>query len=116
MPWLEQKVIKLNLGTSMAVVFGPQDLKDLTKRVLVVSAAGGTGKKGLADADLEFGPTDAGPWFAEDLASSGIPTLAAGANAMYRCERADRYARFSAQAAAGEDVCDLTVYFAAQGS
>jgi hypothetical protein len=116
MPWLEQRVIKLALGTDVTQILPTTDLKDLPNRVLVASCAGGTGKKGLADADLEFGPSADGPWFGEDLAASGMPTLAAGGTAVYRCTRTDRYARVTAKAATGTDVCDLTIYFAAQGS
>lgn len=108
--WREE-ILKEDVSTSaLEVILPPRDLGMRPARVLTVSnAAAGAA---LVDAEIEVAPRDTGPWFAEDITSSGIPTLAAGASAVYRMTRYDRFVRFRAQAAGAN--CDLTVWLDAE--
>jgi hypothetical protein len=101
--------------SALEVVLNPRDLDIRPRRVLTFSAAGGSGKLGLANAAIELGPTADGPWAAETLTGLGITDLAAGASAVYRMDRADRWLRVRAQGAAGAGQTDLTVYLDALG-
>jgi hypothetical protein len=80
------------------------------KTVTFSNAAGGAA---LADCKIEVGPTATGPWLAEDLTGTGLPTLAAGAAGAYRMTKADRWLRVQAKAAGAN--CNLTVYLDAVG-
>jgi len=98
------------------VVLGPRDLTVMPRRTLVFACAAGEGKLGLAAAKVQVGPTVAGPWLDEDIGAT-IPTLAAGAAAAYRMDKADPFVRVLATAATpGEgEQTDLTIYLEALG-
>lgn len=96
--------------SALEVVLPPRDLGDMPRRVVTISVAGGTGKLGLTDADIQLGPTATGPWFDEDIAASGIPTLAAGASGVYRMDRGDRWLRVMGKGIDAEGQTDVTVY------
>jgi len=117
MPVYHEAITKQAVSKSAAeVILPPRDLDTRPRRVLTFSNAGGSGKLALADAKVQHGPTASGPWIDEDLSGSGIPTLAAGSNAVYRMDRADRWVRVLAQGGAGEGQSDLTVYLDAYGA
>jgi hypothetical protein len=92
-----------------------RDLGIMPRRALTFSVASGSGKLGLADVAIELGPTENGPWIAEDLSGTGIPTLAAGADAAYRMDRVDRWLRVRAQGVTATGQTDVTVYLDAMG-
>jgi hypothetical protein len=79
-----------------------------------LSVASGSGKLGLADAAVHVGPTENGPWIAEDIGAT-IPTLAAGAAAAFRMDRVDRWVRVQAKGVDAAGQTDLTVYLDAMG-
>jgi hypothetical protein len=111
-----EAVTKLAVSKSdPEVVLPPRDLDTRPRRVLSFSVAGGSGKLALANAKVQLGPTATGPWFDEDLSGTGIPTLAAGSNAVYRMDRADHWLRVLAQGATATGQTDLTVYLDAAG-
>ena len=108
--WREE-IVKEDVGTSeLEVILPPRDLGMRPARV--VSFSNEAGGAALADAAIEVAPTDTGPWFAETLTETGIPTLAAGATAVYRMTRYDRFLRVCAQAAGAG--CNLTVWLDAE--
>jgi hypothetical protein len=80
------------------------------KTITLSHTAGGAAR---ADCAIEVGPTANGPWLAEDLSSTGLPTLAAGASEAYRMTKVDRWLRVQAKAAGAG--CNLTVYLDAVG-
>ncbi len=107
-----EKVTKEDVSTSaLEVILPPRDLQIYPRKTLTFENAA-TGAA-LADCEVELGPTSDGPWLAEDLTGTGIPTLAAGASAAYRMEKVDRYLRVRAQAAGAN--CDLSVHVNAVG-
>lgn len=101
-----------NLGTTLEDVIPAQEFESRTQFVIVASNAIGAGAgKALADFDVDFGPTAIGPWFTEDVTSTGLETLAVGASDVFRVQRHDRWFRVRAKAAAdGGNECNLTVH------
>jgi len=112
MPTYHESVTKNGVSqAALEVILPPRDLGEYPMKTVTLSnAAGGAA---LADAKIEVGPTASGPWFAEDLTGTGIPTLAAGASAAYRMTKVDRWLRVQAKAAGAN--CNLTVYLDAVG-
>jgi hypothetical protein len=112
MPTYHESVTKNGVSqAALEVILPPRDLGEYPMKTVTFSnAAGGAA---LADAKVEIGPTASGPWLAEDLTGTGIPTLAAGASAAYRMTKVDRWLRVQAKAAAAN--CNLTVYLDAVG-
>ena len=109
-PYRESVTVEDVATGSLQVIIDPRDLGERPN--VVLSFANAAGGAALADAEIEFGPSESGPWFAEDLSGTAIPTLAAGSDAVYRVTRYDRFARVRAQAAGAD--CDLTVYLDAE--
>ncbi len=107
--WSETLEIGAVHTDALEVVIPPRNLDHWPARVLTVeNAAGGAA---LVDLKIEHGPTEEGPWFAEDLSGSTLPTLAAGANGVWRGTRYDRCVRVRAQAAVAEGKsCTLTLH------
>jgi len=110
-----ETITKLAVAKPALELIAVRDLGIMPRRALTFSVAGGSGKLALVDAKLELGPTQNGPWIAEDLSGTGIPTLAAGASAVYRMDRVDRWLRVRAQGATATGQTDLTVYLDAMG-
>ena len=112
MPTYHESVTKAGVSqAALEVILPPRDLGEYPMKTVTLSnAAGGAA---LADCAIEIGPTGDGPWLAEDLSSTGLPTLAAGASEAYRMTRVDRWLRVQAMAAGAD--CDLTVYLDAVG-
>ena len=117
MPTIDVAFTKLAVSKSAKEdVMGPQDLRGFNVRTVSVSAAGGSGKLALVDAAIEVSPTADGPWFAIDLGSSGLATLAAGGNCVVRTtDIIDRFMRVQAKGANGSGQSDVTVYLTAFG-
>jgi hypothetical protein len=117
MPKWHESLTKLAVSKeALEVVLPPRDLDEMPRRVVTVTAAAGEGKLDLADADIQLGPTDAGPWFDEDIAASGIPTLGPGDSGVYRMDRADRWLRVIAKGVDSEGQTDLTICLDAFGA
>jgi len=118
MPIYHEAVTTLAVSTAEGgeVVLPPRDLGTLPQRTLTFACAEGEGKLGLAAAQVQIGPTADGPWLDEAIGET-IPTLAAGAAAAYRMDKADRWLRVLAQGAAAGDgeQTDLTIYVDAIG-
>jgi hypothetical protein len=112
MPTYHESVTKSDVSTAAPeVILPPRDLGEHPLRTVTLSnAAGGAA---LADCAIELAPTANGPWLAEDLSGTGLPTLAAGAAEAYRMTKVDRWLRVRAQAADAN--CELTVYLDALG-
>lgn len=101
--------------TELEVVLPPRDLGMRPNRVLTFEVAAGTGQCGLLDATVETGPDEDGPWEAEDLTGTGIPSLGGGDHYPYRFTRHDRFVRVRARAVTeGGKHCDLTIYVDAE--
>ena len=118
MPVYHEQVTVEGVKTEVGgeVVLPPRDLGTMPLRTITVECAAGEGHAGLAAASIELAPTQDGPWIAEDLSQSGIPTLDAGKAAAYRVESADRWVRVLAQGAVAEGkTTDVTVYIDAVG-
>lgn len=113
--WREVVTAEAVGSDALEVVLDPRDLGGRPHRVITVAVADGEDQCGLADATIETGPTDAGPWFAESLGSSGIATLGAGESGVLSMAFYGRFLRVSAKAAVEEGKhCDLTVYVDAE--
>jgi len=115
MPVYHESITKLAVSKAgLEVILPPRDLGTIPQRTITFECAGGTEKLALAAAKVQLGPTANGPWVDEDIGSV-IPTLAAGASAAYRMDKADRWVQVQAQGAAGTGQTDLTVYIDALG-
>ena len=92
MPTYHENVTKTGVSqAALEVILPPRDLGEYPmKTVTLGNAAGGAA---LADCAIEVGPTADGPWLAEDLSGTGLPTLAAGASEAYRTTKVDRWLR-----------------------
>jgi hypothetical protein len=101
--------------TGLQVVLPPRYVGPFRTARLTFQCAGGAGKLGLANCEVECAPTDEGPWLAHDLADTGIPALAAGASAVYHLNKTTPWLRVRAQGASGEGETFLTVYLDAPG-
>jgi len=112
MPTYHEAVTKNNVSQAgLEDVLPPRDMGEYPMKTMTLSnAAGGAA---LADCKIEVGPTANGPWLAEDLSGTGIPTLGAGSTAAFRMTKVDRWLRVRAQAAGAG--CNLTVYLDAVG-
>jgi hypothetical protein len=112
MPTYHESVTKNGVSqAALEVILPPRDLGEYPMKTITLNnAAGGAA---LADAKIEVGPTASGPWLAEDLTGTGIPTLAPGASAAYRMTKVDRWLRVQAKATGAG--CNLTVYLDAVG-
>jgi len=118
MPVYHEQVTVEGVSTEVGgeVVLPPRDLGTMPLRTITVECAAGEDKAGLAAASIELAPTQGGPWIAEDLSQSDIPTLGAGEAASYRMNCADRWLRVLAQGAVAEEkTTDVTVYIDAVG-
>jgi hypothetical protein len=114
-PWREQIAAEAVGTDALEVVIAPRDLDGRPHRVITVEVAAGEDQCGLADATVETGPTAAGPWFAESIGSSGIPTLGDGDSGVYQFTGYGRFLRVQAKAAVSEGKhCDLTVWLDAE--
>ena len=112
MPTYHESVTKTGVSqAALEVILPPRDLGEYPMKTITLSNAGGGAA--LADCAIEIGPTGDGPWLAEDLSATGLPTLAAGASEAYRMTEVDRWLRVQAKAAGAD--CDLTVYLDAVG-
>ena len=112
MPTYHESVTKNGVSQAgLEVILPPRDLGEYPMKTITLSNA--VGGAALADCAIEVGPTANGPWLAEDLTGTGIPTLAAGASAAYRMTKVDRWLRVQAKAAGAN--CNLTVYLDAVG-
>lgn len=113
MPVYHETVTKEAVSQAeLEVVLPPRDLGTLPKRTLTFSCAGDFA---LAEAKVQVGPTEAGPWVDEDLTGTGIPTLAPGSADACRMDKADRWVQVLAKGATGEGQTDLTIYLDAIG-
>jgi len=113
--WREVVEVQDIGSDSLQVVLPPRDLGGRPHRVITVAVAEGEDQCGLTDADIETGPSADGPWFAEDIAASGIPTLGEDGNGVYQFTGYGRFLRILAQAAVEVDkTCDLTIYLDAE--
>ena len=112
MPTYHESVTKNGVSqAALEAILPPRDLGEYPMKTVTLSnAAGGAA---LADCKIEVGPTANGPWLAEDLTGTGLPTLAAGAAGAYRMTKVDRWLRVQAKAAGAG--CNLTVYLDAVG-
>ncbi len=112
MPTYHESVTKNSVSqAALEVILPPRDLGEYPmKTITLANAAGGAA---LADCAIEIGPTANGPWFAEDLSGTGLPTLAAGAAAAHRMTKVDRWLRVQAKAVGVN--CNLTVHLDAVG-
>lgn len=112
MPTYHESVTKTGVSqAALEVILAARDLGEYPMKTVTLSnAAAGAA---LADCAIEIGPTADGPWIAEDLSGTGLPTLAAGASEAYRMTKVDRWLRVQAKAAGAD--CDLTVYLDAVG-
>ena len=112
MPTYHESVTKNEVSQdALEVVLPPRDLGEYPmKTVTLENAPGGVA---LADCSIEVGPTADGPWLAEDLSGSGLPTLAAGGAGAYRMSKVDRWLRVLAKAAGAG--CNLSVHLDAVG-
>jgi len=112
MPTYHESVTKAEVAQdTLEVILPPRDLGEYPMKTVTVSnAAGGAA---LADCRVEVGPAANGPWFAEDLSATELPTLLAGAAGTHRMTKVDRWLRVLAKAAGAG--CDLTVHLDAVG-
>ena len=112
MPTYHESVTKNGVSqASLEVVLPPRDLGEYPMKTITFSNA--VGGAALADCKIDVGPTASGPWLAEDLTGTGLPTLAAGSAGAYRMMKVDRWLRVQAKAAGAN--CDLTVHLDAVG-
>ena len=112
MPTYHESITKNGVSqAALEVILPPRDLGEYPMKVITLAnAAGGAA---LADCKIEVGPTNSGPWFAEDLTGTGLPTLVAGAAGTYRMTKVDRWLRVQGKAAGAN--CGLTVQLDAVG-
>ena len=97
MPYHEEITkVAVSIGEGGEVVVPPRDLSLWPTRVITAYVATGANASALSSMQIEFGPTDQGPWIAEDIDEEDIYDLAPGSAAAYRVSRADRFLRISA--------------------